>query len=115
MTYNVFLKVYSVFYQPEIKQLLNVTENKANDLISYYYDVLNCKEKERSVERMMAIDTRMNLPDDLLLYTDKITMNFSLECRVPMLDKELINYIETLPANKRVSIGQTKIVHKKFA
>lgn len=110
-----FLKVYSVFYQPEIKQLLNVTENKANDLISYYYDVLNCKEKERSVERMMAIDTRMNLPDDLLLYTDKITMNFSLECRVPMLDKELINYIETLPANKRVSIGKTKIVHKKFA
>ena len=64
---------------------------------------------------MMAIDVRMNLPDDLLLYTDKITMNFSLECRVPMLDTELVNYIESLPAKERLAIRKTKIIHKEYA
>src|SRR5690606_19413614 len=80
-----FLNVYSIFNQSEILQLLNVKEEKAFDLISYFYDILNCPNKKTAVERMMAIDIRMNLADDLLLYTDKITMNFSLECRVPML------------------------------
>jgi asparagine synthase (glutamine-hydrolysing) len=110
-----FLNVYSIFTQDDIKKLLNVKEEKAYDLISYFYNVLHCESKKTSAERMMAIDVRMNLPDDLLLYTDKITMNFSLECRVPMLDTELIKYIESLPAKERLAIRKTKIIHKEYA
>jgi len=110
-----FLNVYSVFTPNEINNLLNIKEKQAEKQIKYYYDTLNCKSKSHSVERMMAIDTRMNLSDDLLLYTDKITMNFALECRVPMLDIELINFIESLPYNLRVLRGKTKIVHKEYA
>ena len=110
-----FLNVYTIFTQPEIKSLLNIQENQAEEQIAYFYNQLNCKTKKHSVERMMAIDTRMNLSDDLLLYTDKITMNFALECRVPMLDTELVNYIESLPYTIRVLRGQTKIIHKEFA
>lgn len=109
-----FLKVYSIFQQNEIRALLNVEDEKAFDLVSYFYNLQNGK-KTSSVERMMAIDLRMNLADDLLLYTDKITMNFSLECRVPMLDIELISYIESLPVNQRLAFRKTKIVHKQFA
>ena len=36
----------------------------------------NFGKNEEPVERMMAIDTRLNLADDLLNYTDKITMHF---------------------------------------
>lgn len=110
-----FLNVYSVFTAPEIEQLLSRNESIALGQIKYFYDALNCKIKSSPVERMMAIDTRMNLSDDLLLYTDKITMNFALECRVPMLDVELVRFIESLPIEYRVKRGKTKIVHKKFA
>jgi len=110
-----FLNIYTIFNQIEIKKLLNLNDTKSLELISYYYKALNCEEKDNSVERMMAIDVRMNLSDDLLLYTDKITMNFGLECRVPMLDLNLINYIESLPSNYRVLRKQTKIIHKHFA
>lgn len=110
-----FLNVYSIFTQNDIKKLLNVKEEKAFGLISYFYNILNCKRKKTSVERMMAIDVRMNLADDLLLYTDKITMNFSLECRVPMLDTQLVGYIEALPAKERLAIRKTKIIHKEYA
>ncbi|HUG25788.1 asparagine synthase (glutamine-hydrolyzing), partial [Piscinibacter sp.] len=34
--------------------------------------------------RMFAVDARTQLPDDLLMLTDKMTMAASLECRVPL-------------------------------
>lgn len=68
-----------------------------------------------STERMMRTDTHMNLPDDLLLYGDKISMAFSLETRVPMLDLDLMEYVESLPLSYRVTLGRRKIAHKKMA
>ena len=64
---------------------------------------------------MMRIDSRMNLADDLLLYGDKISMAVSLEARVPMLDIELVRFVESLPLSYRSTLRQTKIVHKKMA
>ncbi|CAM3342062.1 asparagine synthase (glutamine-hydrolyzing) [Aequorivita lipolytica] len=110
-----FLNVSSLFSNDEIGRLLKVGNSKASGLIEYFYNLLDLKQKKYSVERMMALDTRMNLADDLLLYTDKISMNFSLECRVPMLDLELVNFIESLPIDQRIKIGKSKIIHKKFA
>lgn len=109
-----FLKVYAIFQQHEIKKLLNVEDKQAYELVSYFYD-LQKRERITPVERMMAIDLKMNLADDLLLYTDKLAMNFSLECRVPMLDAELISYIQALPLNQRLKFRKTKIIHKEFA
>ena len=57
----------------------------------------------------------MNLADDLLLYGDKISMATSLEARVPMLDIELMNFVESLPLNYRVALRKTKIIHKLMA
>jgi len=67
------------------------------------------------VEAMMAIDTRMGLADDLLLYGDKISMAHSLEARVPMLDTELVRFVESLPIEYRVSLHGGKIAHKLAA
>lgn len=66
-------------------------------------------------ERMMRVDTRMNLADDLLLYADKISMATSLEARVPMLDTELVQFVESLPIEYRLRWGKGKIVHKAMA
>jgi asparagine synthase (glutamine-hydrolysing) len=66
-------------------------------------------------ERMMRLDARMNLADDLLLYGDKISMAVSLEARVPMLDIELVHFIESLPIEYRIRWRQGKVVHKKMA
>ncbi len=66
-------------------------------------------------ERMMRVDARMNLADDLLLYGDKISMATSLEARVPMLDIELMKFVESLPLEYRLALRQTKIVHKMMA
>lgn len=60
-------------------------------------------------------DLRTSLPDDLLMYTDKITMHFGLECRVPILDNELIEFIESVNSSHKYNTRNGKIIHKAFA
>ena len=66
-------------------------------------------------EIMMGLDARMNLSDDLLLYTDKISMYNSIELRVPYLDIELVKFMESIPGKFKVDAFRNKILHKKFA
>lgn len=106
--------IYSLFTDKEIKNLINCADTKSYERIAYYYNLLNCKEK-RGVEGMMAVDLRMNLADDLLMYTDKVSMNFTIETRVPMLDMELVRFLESLPYEYKIAKGETKRIHKTFA
>ncbi|MGB5665575.1 MAG: asparagine synthase (glutamine-hydrolyzing) [Maribacter sp.] len=110
-----FLSVYEIFSVDEINKLVSVEDTISKKSISNFYDLLDCKSRQHPAEKMMAIDTRMNLSDDLLNYTDKITMNFSLECRVPMLDIELVKFIETLPLELKLNSRHGKIIHKEYA
>jgi asparagine synthase (glutamine-hydrolysing) len=106
--------IYALFTDKEIEKLINISDTKSYDRIAYYYNLLNCKDK-RGVEGMMAVDLRMNLADDLLMYTDKVSMNFTIETRVPMLDIELIRFLESLPYEFKIANGETKKIHKVFA
>jgi asparagine synthase (glutamine-hydrolysing) len=65
------------------------------------------------VTQMLYIDTRANLPDDLLMVGDKTSMANSLEARVPFLDYRLVEFIESLPANLRLKGFTGKYLHKK--
>ena len=67
------------------------------------------------LSQLLYIDTRLSLPDDLLFYGDKLAMANSLEARVPILDYELVEYIETLPASMKLRGMNGKYVHKKAA
>ena len=110
-----FEAVYSVFPQEQIRRLIGHEDHRAGERIRYFFDLLNCARENRCVQRMMNLDARMNLADDLLLYTDKITMHHSLECRVPLLDLELVRFVESLPPGYRVGLGQGKRIHKWYA
>jgi asparagine synthase (glutamine-hydrolysing) len=65
------------------------------------------------VAQMMYIDTRSNLPDDLLMVGDKTSMANSLEARVPFLDPRLVEFVESLPAHLKLHRFTRKYLHKK--
>lgn len=93
-----------------------------------YIDVLKARESrfkqiweartpiQSSIKNLfLYYDLRTSLADDLLMYTDKITMHFSLECRVPILDNDLIDFIESLDSRHKFNAKRGKIIHKDFA
>jgi asparagine synthase (glutamine-hydrolysing) len=110
-----FQQAYALFSPDMRSQLAGSPEpGCAAGAIRYWLDWLGSTDVS-GVEAMMAIDTRMGLADDLLLYGDKISMAHSLEARVPMLDIELVRFVESLPSEHRVSLRGGKIAHKLAA
>lgn len=67
---------------------------------------------EDELNRMLAIDAETQLPDDLLLLTDKMSMAVSLECRVPLLDQDLLALAAAIPAELKVRNGRLKHLMK---
>jgi asparagine synthase (glutamine-hydrolysing) len=64
------------------------------------------------LEQALYLDTRMFLPDGILLCNDKMTMAASLEMRVPFLDVELMRFVERIPASTRVRPRAGKRLHR---
>ena len=112
------LKVYSFFnsgmkrhmFQPWLKDAIGADERLAREALAYlHHDVQDLDP----VSRMLYIDTRASLPDDLLMVADKLSMANSVEARVPYLDYRLVEFIESLPHELKLRGLQGKYLHKK--
>jgi asparagine synthase (glutamine-hydrolysing) len=68
-----------------------------------------------SLSKLLYIDMRSMLPDNLLLFNDKMTMANSIENRVPYLDIDLINFIESLPVHLKLNGQVGKYIHRQAA
>lgn len=106
---------YAVFTEDEIFKLSGLRlGNKSEELVRYFNNLL-CRKEQSALQRSLIIDSHMDLADNLLIYTDKLSMNFALETRVPLLDLELVRFIESLPIEYKVRFRKGKVIHKAFA
>ncbi len=67
------------------------------------------------IDRLLCIDTRFWMPNDLLVKVDLATMAHSLEARVPYLDHRLLQNVAALPVHLKVKGKITKYLLKKVA
>lgn len=65
--------------------------------------------------QMMHFDADTYLPEDVLVKVDRMSMAHSLECRVPLLDNDVIDFASTLPAHFKIRNGRRKHVLKEVA
>ena len=111
-----FVCAYSLFTPEEVRQLTRREVTGAElESISYWLDWLQSAGDLPDTERMMRIDTRLGLADDSLLYADKVSMAAGLETRVPLLDRDLVRFIDSLPVGYRTSLSETKVLHRAMA
>jgi asparagine synthase (glutamine-hydrolysing) len=60
------------------------------------------------------LEIRSSLPDELLMYADKVSMAHSLEVRVPYLDRTIVEYVQRLQSNLKIRNGKGKWLHRKI-
>jgi asparagine synthase (glutamine-hydrolysing) len=65
------------------------------------------------LERMLYVDARTSLADDLLLCEDKLSMAASVEARVPYLDLEYMALAERVPGTLKIRLGRRKHLHRR--
>jgi len=113
-----FIAIYTLFI-PELKEKLynnNIKHLIGKSQRPLFIDHFNRTDsKVDSLSKLLYLDTRSMLPDNLLLFNDKITMANSIENRVPFLDIDLINFIESLPIEMKLNKRITKFTHRKAA
>ena len=59
------------------------------------------------------LEVRSTLPDELLMFADKLSMAHSLEVRVPYLDRELVEWVQRLGASFKVRNAKGKWLHRR--
>jgi len=62
-----------------------------------------------------VLEIASSLPDELLMYADKLSMAHGLEVRVPYLDREVVEFAQRLPARFKIRRGERKWVHRRVA
>jgi asparagine synthase (glutamine-hydrolysing) len=67
------------------------------------------------LERMLELDRRVWLPDDLLVKADKMTMAASQELRVPFLDHRMVEWCTRLPEGVKLRGRAGKWLLRKAA
>lgn len=63
----------------------------------------------------LYVDFKTYLPDNILTKVDRMSMAVSLEARVPLLDKDLVELAFQVPANLKIAGGELKSILKKTA
>lgn len=63
--------------------------------------------------RLLFLDLHTYLPDNGLTLVDRSTMAVGLEARVPLLDRQLVEYAFSLPPERTVKPGATKIAFRE--
>ena len=98
-----------VFPRDEAARLLGCEASGADRIAEAFQDAPG----EDGLNRMLSVDAQTQLPDDLLLLTDKMSMAASLECRVPLLDHELVELAARMPQAVKIRGGRLKHAMKE--
>ncbi len=82
-------------------------------ILECWQDLPALMEETDELGGFQFLELRSTLPDELLMYADKLSMAHGLEVRVPFLDKEIVEYAERLPSNLKVRNGSGKWLHRQ--
>ena len=87
--------------------------NSGDTILDCWESMIDLMSDTDELGGLQFLEVRSTLPDELLMYADKLSMAHGLELRVPYVDKEIVEYVERLPANLKVRNGSQKWLHRQ--
>ena len=100
-----FIDRYSIFKKKDKNNFLNLNafSNRIhdNDSIQYLNKIFKEVDKKNYFEKMYHVMFKIHLPN-MLNRLDRMTMSNSIEARVPFVDRDLIDFIFSLPTNFKI-------------
>lgn len=83
------------------------------DELSYLRAAFSQADGPTRLDRVMNVDIRTYLPDDLLVKVDRASMASSMEVRSPFLDHHLVEFASSIPAKYKWRRGTKKWLLKR--
>ena len=88
-------------------------QRSVQDLFRHYFNAPHLAEAPYSLNRALYCDIKTYLPEDILAVTDRMSMQHSLEVRVPFLDHKFVEFCATIPPGMKMKWLRKKYVLKK--
>jgi asparagine synthase (glutamine-hydrolysing) len=96
-------------FTPEAQAEISIPED------AHIHKLLQEAGDRDPLNRSLYVDLRSYLCDNCLVKIDRMSMAVSLESRVPLLDKELVELAFRIPGHLKVANGKTKVLLKRVA
>jgi asparagine synthase (glutamine-hydrolysing) len=110
-------QVFSIAQAREVDALFRrdvLPDGQTSNLVEYWRDLLPQMKGLDELGGFQLIELRSSLPDELLMYADKLSMAHSLEVRVPYLDRTVVEYVQRLDASFKIRNGRRKWLHRRL-
>jgi asparagine synthase (glutamine-hydrolysing) len=88
-------------------------EAAGDRILECWSDLHPLMENSDELSGFQFLEVHSTLPDELLMYADKLSMAHSLEVRVPYLDREVVEYVQRLDPGFKVRNGARKWLHRQ--
>ena len=88
-------------------------DRNGHELVDYWRDLIPQMIHTDELGGFQLLEIRSSLPDELLMYADKLSMAHSLEVRVPYLDRTVVEYVQRLGSHFKVRNGSRKWLHRR--
>jgi asparagine synthase (glutamine-hydrolysing) len=105
--------VFSLVQAETVNGLFRDTGRSFPSLVDYMKPLEPQMEKLDELGGFQLLEIRSSLPDELLMYADKLSMAHSLEARVPYLDRTVVEYAQRLDASFKIRAGERKWLHRR--
>jgi asparagine synthase (glutamine-hydrolysing) len=86
---------------------------RSHATVDYWRDLLPQMAHTDELGGFQMLEVRSSLPDELLMFGDKISMAQSIEVRVPYLDRTVVEFAQRLGARFMIRNGERKWLHRR--
>ncbi len=110
------LQTYAEWIAPvpaPLRSVLVGTDQSGADGLRSYRDVWTQSEGAPLLARLLDLNARTYLLDDLLVKADRMSMAHGLEVRSPLLDHQLAEYVFRLPGHLKIRGPRLKYLLKR--
>jgi asparagine synthase (glutamine-hydrolysing) len=111
-----YRRSYSYYDDAEYAPLLQSSFSREIQQLNEQHHSIFYEKKDLDLgNRMCYTDIQMFMLGLNLTYTDRASMAASVEVRVPFIDREMVEFAMSIPANLKFKNGQGKYILKKAA
>jgi asparagine synthase (glutamine-hydrolysing) len=86
---------------------------RSHEPVDYWVSLLPEMQHLDDLAGFQLLEVRSSLPDELLMFGDKLSMAHGLEARVPYLDRTVVEFAQRLDATLKVRNGKGKWLHRE--
>jgi asparagine synthase (glutamine-hydrolysing) len=105
--------VFSIMPAETVDGLFRDANGHFRGLVEFLEPLRPQMENLDELGGFQLVEIRSSLPDELLMYADKLSMAHGLEARVPYLDRSVVEYAQRLDASYKVRGGERKWLHRR--